>query len=81
MCMHMYMCTCACACACACACMCMRTCVCMCMSTQARGLLFSIYAVDAREDTFTQPLTAKSLLRPKEDTRPKSKCVLTLTYT
>ena len=48
---------------------------------QARGLLFSIYAVDAREDTFTQPLTAKSLLRPKEDTRPKSKCVCTLTYT
>ena len=51
------------------------------MRPQARGLLFSIYAVDAREDTFTQPLTAKSLLRPKEDTRPKSKCVCTLTYT
>ena len=46
--------------------------------TQARGLPWSLYSVDGREDTFTAPLTAKSLLRPKEDTRPKEKCVLLL---
>ena len=42
---------------------------------QARGLLFSLYAVDGREDNLYQPQTAKSLLRPKTDTHATRKCV------
>jgi hypothetical protein len=42
---------------------------------QARGLLFSLYAVDGREDNLYQPQTAKSLLQPKTDTHATRKCV------
>lgn len=45
------------------------------MRPQSRGLLFSLYAVDGREDNLYQPQTAKSLLKPETDTRPTRKCV------
>ena len=45
-----------------------------------RGLLFSIYSVGGRWDTRTQPQTAKSLLRPGEDTRATRKCVCKPTW-
>ena len=45
------------------------------MRQQSRGLLFSLYAVDGREDNLYQPQTAKSLLKPETDTRPTRKCV------